>query len=66
MTIIELANEYQHTADNIKKKITQTRERLKTAKGKELYYCRVNLKVLSDMYRETKSTAERLRGYYEK
>lgn len=65
MTICELAMEYRHTADLLRERISQLeRERKQTEDEERQLQLDGRLRTLRAMYRETRSVARHLEGYY--
>ena len=64
MTLKELAQQYLEQDELIQKRISKERSRLETARGEELFCLRKNLRILYDMSRDLRRTADILKNYY--
>lgn len=66
MTLSTMAASYHHSADLLRSRIRDLKERMKTAEQSEQGNLEQRIRELSAMYRETRATARALEHYYDR
>ena len=66
MTLSAMAASYHHSADLLRARIRELKERAGTAEQPERLRLEQRIRELSSMYRETRATARILEHYYDR
>lgn len=66
MTLSAMAASYHHSADLLRGRIRDLKERMRTAEQLERTHLEQRIRELSIMYRETRTTARTLEHYYDR
>lgn len=66
MTLSAMAASYHHSADLLRGRIRELKERAGTAEQSERLHLEQRIRELSILYRETRATARKLEHYYDR